>query len=273
LNITLLDQHFKKLEALGINYTFCVDEPESPEIASKKGPYFMGPIVQSHHVRVSPQFFEVATATGSSLNSEEKMHADGQYHASPLIEEDDEEELNPEAANSQERGELILPVELDPKLIRALAEGEMEIKKVDVMVADDKGGNDTLSVAASSPVETLSLPPQNMSLPAMLGYPSVNGSVAKDNDFAALFPGVEELQLDVTTTPPPPTTPFVPEPLPENTIRFDRPFFWYLFDEEMGPLYYGTIHSLATYQREYGIETDEDLWLYDAYKTLLWNCP
>lgn len=206
------------------------------------------------------------------MNSEQKMREEGVY-TGPTGPADEEEQGQGEG----ERSEFVLPMDMDPQLIKALVEGEVQLKKVDVVVADD-GKNDTISAAASS-VEQISVLPDTMQQNQTVEIPSTENSTiqAQTNESNAQFmglPDLEKIQTDLlVTTPIAPTTPFVPEPLPPNTVRFDRPFFWYLYDEEMGPLYYGTVHSLATYQKEYGIETDEDLWLYDAYKTLLWNCP
>lgn len=215
--------------------------------------------------------------TGSSFNSEEKMRDEGVYNG-PTNSAEEEEEV----ASTGERSEFVLPMEMDPQLIKALAQGQLQLKQVDVLV-DDNGKNDTLSASASS-VETVSvLPNQNQTfvvevpkIPGTINSTSVSGvNVSATNPAFSVVPDFEKLEQVATTstTPEPPTTPFVPETLPEGTIRFDKPFFWYLYDEEMGPIYYGTVHSLATYQKEYGIESEEDLWLYDAYKTLLWNCP
>jgi len=56
-------------------------------------------------------------------------------------------------------------------------------------------------------------------------------------------------------------------------LAFDKPFIWYVHDDKLGFLQFGSVNSLATYRKEYGIEDEEDAWLFDAYKTLLWNCP
>jgi hypothetical protein len=195
--------------------------------------------------------------------------------------EDDESTLGEEVASAPgqpasaatQGSEFILPVEMDPKLAAAIASGAVEVEKVDVLVADN---NDTITAASTSSVEQVAAP--------VVVTPSAGNATAAGQNETVLAsvldaipvqgPADIEDALDlVTTIPPPTTTAFVPESLPEGTLRFDRPFFWFLHDEDMGPLYYGTIHSIATYQKEYGIESDEDLWLYDAYKTLLWNCP
>lgn len=200
--------------------------------------------------------------TGSSLNSEEKMR---EFQGGPPP-SSYESEVTPTSGEKVADGsEFVLPVEMDETLAKALADGSLQVEKVDVIVAD-KDNNDTITAASTSSIEEVVAAPSdivNVNI-SSLSYPQVIPTAE-----ARIGEAAETTAPSSTTTIPP----FVTEPLDENTIRFDKPFFWYLYDEEMGPLYYGTVNSIATYQKEYGIETDEDLWLYDAYKTLLWNCP
>jgi len=185
-------------------------------------------------------------------------------------------------SSSAAGSEFILPVEMEPKLAASIASGAVQVEQVDVIVADNND-NDTTSAAASTNSEVVVPPPGNGTIALAQNETSSSSAPAvqppaPSADIVSAIPvqgpsDIEAALESVSTLPPPTTTPFVPEVLPEGTIRFDRPFFWFLNDEDMGPLYYGTIHSIATYQKEYGIESDEDLWLYDAYKTLLWNCP
>jgi hypothetical protein len=179
-----------------------------------------------------------------------------QYYNTPSDEED-----KTEGGQSSEGSEFVLPVEMDQKLMKALAEGDVQIKKVEVEISD-QGKNDTLSMSASS-VEQVFVPaPQNTAgYPTIVNSTSATATAPKINgsELFTVFPTIDQIKLDVVTTTVKPltTTPIIvqeAETLGENTVRFDRPFFWYLYDEKMGPLYYGAIHSLATYQKEYGIE-------------------
>jgi len=49
---------------MGINNeTFCKPEPPAYMRSTANG-YFLTPVVQAHHVEFSPDFLEIATATG-----------------------------------------------------------------------------------------------------------------------------------------------------------------------------------------------------------------
>ncbi|ODN03973.1 hypothetical protein Ocin01_02729 [Orchesella cincta] len=279
LNITLLDQHYKKLETLGINHTFCMPEGEpGPETENKRGPNFMSPIVQAHHVQFSPDFIEVASATGSSVNSEERLKDDHppdyDYGPAPPVDHDHSAvdaplgQIATITGMDGQNAEVVVPVVLDDELARTLEEGNMEIKGVDLTIEDPKT-NETITAQGS----LLSAPPSTDDI-AVTAVPP-----AEDVTEVEAEAGITESSSIPTTTikieakANLPTSTVAPEVVDKDTIQFSQPFFWYLYDKELGPLYYGTVHSLATYRKEYGLETDEDFWLFDAYKTLLWNCP
>jgi len=54
-----------------------------------------------------------------------------------------------------------------------------------------------------------------------------------------------------------------------ETIRFDKPFYWYLQDEVLGPVFIGAVNSFKTY-RQQSAAVDE---LFDdMYKYQFWSC-
>ncbi|CAL8110111.1 unnamed protein product [Orchesella dallaii] len=275
LNITLLDQHYKKLETLGINHTFCMPDGEpGSEAEARRGANFMSPIVQAHHIQFSPDFIEVASATGSSVNSEDKLKEDHppdyDYGPAPPVDHDHSAVDAPLAqiatitGTDGENAEVIVPVVLNGELAKELEEGQMEIKGADLTIEDPKT-NETITAQGSILSELPSTDEASVTgIPPAEGNTEVGaGLVTEPSTTTIKIEGIADL----------PTSTVAPEPVDKDTIRFSQPFFWYLYDKELGPLYYGTVHSLATYRKEYGLETDEDFWLFDAYKTLLWNCP
>lgn len=56
---------------------------------------------------------------------------------------------------------------------------------------------------------------------------------------------------------------------PVETIRFDKPFYWYLQDEVLGPVYVGIVNSFKTYKEQVAsIEDGFD----DMFKYQFWSC-
>ncbi len=56
---------------------------------------------------------------------------------------------------------------------------------------------------------------------------------------------------------------------PVETIRFDKPFYWYLQDEVLGPVYVGIVNSFKTYKDQVAsIEDGFD----DMFKYQFWSC-
>lgn len=212
---------------------------------------------------------------GTSVNSEEKLKDDHSpdYDYGPAPPPDGGPidapfaQLATLAGINDETAEVVVPVVLDERLAKSLEEGKVDIKGVDLTIEDPKT-NETFTAQGSIMDE----PPSSDSLAEEVA------TTVKSED-ADPIAAASSTTVAVSTSPGeantnlPSTSTIAPEPLMMDTIRFDQPFFWYLYDKEMGPLYYGTVHSLATYKKEYGLETDEDFWLFDAYKTLLWNCP
>lgn len=156
---------------------------------------------------------------------------------------------------------------LDERLAKSLEEGKVDIKGVDLTLEDPKT-NETFTAQGSLMDE----PPSSDGIADEV-VTSISSEASEPVAAASSTTAVVSTIEGEATANIPSTSTIAPEPLTMDTIIFDQPFFWYLYDKEMGPLYYGTVHSLATYKKEYGLETDEDFWLFDAYKTLLWNCP
>lgn len=55
----------------------------------------------------------------------------------------------------------------------------------------------------------------------------------------------------------------------KEQIVFDRPFYWYLKDDVIGPLFSGIVSSFKTYEEQHAaIEEGFD----DMFKYQFWNC-
>jgi len=59
--------------------------------------------------------------------------------------------------------------------------------------------------------------------------------------------------------------------MPASTVRYDKPFYWYLEDEEVGPIFYGVVYSISTSDNDL-FEDEEWGWLGSLVKTILWTC-
>lgn len=216
---------------------------------------------------------------GTSVNSEERLKEDHtpDYDYAPGVLADNGPIDSPLAqlaalAGEEETAEVVVPVVLDEQLAKSLEEGRMDIKGVDLTIEDPKT-NETFTAQGS----LLDEPPSSDDIAETATASALSSSETKsegeDPLVVAASTQAEVSTIKVEAVAELPTSTVAPEPVEKDTIQFSQPFFWYLFDKELGPLYYGTINSLATYKKEYGLETDEDFWLFDAYKTLLWNCP
>lgn len=62
---------------------------------------------------------------------------------------------------------------------------------------------------------------------------------------------------------------FIQDEGPIETIRFDKPFYFYLQDEVLGPVYVGIVNSFKTYKDQVSsIEDGFD----DMFKYQFWSC-
>lgn len=145
-----------------------------------------------------------------------------------------------------------MPVVLDDSLAVSLAEGRMKINGVDLTIEDPKT-NETITAQSSNLDDVL---PTSDEIPATsissLGNSTVEATSPSADQAESRSDDLPVILMDNPVTPS-------DELAKKGIVQFNQPFFWYLYDGQIGTaLYYGTVNSLATYKKEYGLETDED---------------
>ncbi|CAG7786813.1 unnamed protein product [Allacma fusca] len=60
----------------------------------------------------------------------------------------------------------------------------------------------------------------------------------------------------------------------KETVSFNRPFFFYIEDPTLGPIFYGSIESLEKYRKHENDVPEKGFeWQEEALKYLFWSCP